>query len=278
MFYLARNLFTMRKLITIIILAITAISCDKKIEKPTWLNQTLVISYNDIVFRFKTNEQDLQAILITSIQPINLKADYQNGVLKVYPINKGGIIEGKAQICLRNNKTSFFYDVEIKNGTKAVFRKDYRSPKTLNPDSSLIQQRIVYRVDEFRNVTSYNNNLLFFEDNLKASTKAGTYQTEKNNPLNAYYVQAGSCNKINIIFKKNIDKNIIEVIAGPLMDNFNNLIADGTLVTFYYQNNYTSIITATTLKGYAQVEILFSRDLVVYAQINQLKSNLLKIK
>jgi hypothetical protein len=268
----------MRKLITIIILAITAISCDKKIEKPIWLNQTSVISYNDIAFRFKTNEQDLQAILITSIQPINLKADYQNGVLKVYPINKGGIIEGKAQIFLRNKKNSFFYDVEIKNDTQVVFRKEYRSPKTLNPDSSLLQQSIVYDVDEFRNLSTNNKESLFFEDNFKVSSKAGTYQTEENNPLNAYYVQAGSCVNINILHKKIMDKNIIQVFTGPLLDNFNNLIADGTLVTFYYQNDYTSTITATTLSGYAQVEIPFSKGLTIYAQINQLKSNLLKIK
>lgn len=268
----------MRKLIAIIILAITAISCEKKIEKPIWLNQTSVISYNDIAFRFKTNEQDLQAILITSIQPINLRADYQNGVLKVYPTNKGGIIEGNAQICLRNNKTSFFYDVEIKNDNQVVFQKDYRSPKTLNPDSNLLQQRIIHQVDEFRNITSNSNHSLFFEDNLKVISKAGTYLIEENNPLNAYYVQAGSCSNINISHKKIMDKNIIQVFTGPLMDNFKNLIADGTLVTFYYQNDYTSTITATTLNGYAQVEIPLSKGLTIYAQINQLKSNLLKIK
>ena len=119
---------------------------------------------------------------------------------------------------------------------------------------------------------------IFFEDNFKVSSKAGTYQTEENNPLNAYYVQAGSCVNINILHKKIMDKNIIQVFTGPLLDNFNNLIADGTLVTFYYQNDYTSTITATTLSGYAQVEIPFSKGLTIYAQINQLKSNLLKIK
>ena len=214
--------------------------------------------YPKIKLEFKTDLKDWTATLITFTQPIKLTTKYEDGKLIAAAVSLNGITEGPAQICLKNKKNIFFYEVSLQNDfLPSVKYKDYRSPKTLNPDSSLIQQKIIHSIDSFRNIIitpAYKN--YFHEEEISLSPKASITRAIAAEPITAYYVLPGSCINIPVKFNYNDSLQSYVVTAGPLKDKHNNIVANGTKLNFIYNDDeQTSVIEVSLLNGFAKTSI-----------------------
>lgn len=268
----------MRNMILYSLLFILGFSCKPNQQKPLWLNPRSVLDFHFNELKFSCKAGNWTALLLTSVQPILLKSSYEKGILTIHSPIKGGAIAGAALVCLLRNDESFYYPVQLINKRADTSTIVFRSPKTVNPDSSLVQQRIHYQIDEYRNISAAKNTQLFDENDVLLRPKTGTYRTEDNNPLTSYYVQAGSCVRIPLNSSLNRIEKVFEITAGPLKDKDGNLIADGTLVTFVFQNEQVSTMEVSTVNGFAISKIPAISSYKMYAQINHLKSKKLFLK
>ncbi len=248
----------MTRLVVYIIFLLLLSACNKPVDKPVWLNPQPVISYPDVQLQFESKTNNWSASLVSFIQPIPLSVKYSPDGFTVLNENKNGVIEGPAQICLSCGNQHFYYQVNLINKDwSAVSHKDYRSPKTVNPDSSLHQQRIVHDINQYRNLLyTEKKSQYFFEENIMLAPKAGKYLAIRNEPLSAYYIQPGSCVNVPVKAIYNKQKDMYEATAGPLQDKYDNQVADGTSVAFIYTDNKaTNRMEAALLQGFATVFI-----------------------
>jgi hypothetical protein len=260
-----------------IILLLTA--CNKRpVEKPVWVNSTDTVHLPGTELEFKTEAKEWVATLLTATQPIQLVTKFSNGKLQVTMLHKSGITEGPAEICLLLGKQYFYYPVLILNEAPIAFiNKEFRSPKTVNPDSGLHQQRIVHSYDVYRNILlAQPNHDYFFEEEIALTPKAGVYRGVKNEALSSYYVQPGSCTSIPVkaFYKKEISGYY--VTAGPLKDKANNTVADGTLVAFIYTDEAQRYrMEASLLNGFANVVIpaASTKHYTLKATVNETSSD-----
>jgi hypothetical protein len=250
---------------------------NKAVEKPAWINSTSLLSIPADSLIFKAKERNWEAGILSFTQPIPLKISYTDSGFILTQKTKYGAIEGPAQIVVSNGKRHFYYPVNLLNKEWSVITdKDYRSPKTVNPDSGLKQQRIIHTVDHWRNLLYTKQKLTYFlEQEITLSPKAGTYRAIANEPLTAYYVQPGSCIRINIKSVYNKEKELFTVTAGPLTDKYNNIVADGTLVSFIYSDSaQTWRMEAALLDGMATVYIpAAGKKYRLQAKVNETISN-----
>lgn len=261
----------------ILLLFITACK-NKTVSKPIWINNTTLLSIPADSLIFKAKEKNWKASLQCFTQPISSQLHYTDSGFVIQVVNKEGIIEGPAQLILNYGRQYFYYDVMLVNKQIISTKKDYRSPKTVNPDSSLQQQRIIHQIDKNRNIVSGDGNY-FKEEIITLSPKDGTYRAIENEPLSAYYVQAGSCVSINVKSSYNKERELFSVTAGPLKDKFNNTVADGTLVAFIYSDGtQTHRMEASLLDGVATVFIPSSgKKNSLYAKVNETISNTINL-
>jgi len=158
---------------------------------------------------------------------------------------------------------------------------DYRSPKTINTDSSFKQHQIIHSIDQWRNLSFMEgDSSIFHEDTLLVGHHVGFYRVFQDKPLSSYYVQAGSCKELSLQYEYNEDSNSFEVIVGPLYDDFLNPVSDGTLVIFNYSDGVMFYTKEVQLKGgYAKTEIKYAPNQIIslYAQINETKSQLIEL-
>jgi hypothetical protein len=269
----------MRNLFLHIILLFSLAACkNKAIEKPVWLNESATVQMPDAILQFSSTEKKWKATLQSFTQPIPLQLNYHDSGFVIRLLNQEGVTEGKAQIILDNSKQYFYYDVLLVNKQTSSTKKDYRSPKTVNPDSSLQQQRILHQIDANRNIISINNNY-FFEEEITLSPKAGSFRAIANEPMTAYYVQAGSCVSIIVKSTYNKEKEMFTVTTGPLKDKYNNTVADGTLVAFiYHDGEQTHRMEAVLLDGVANVFIpSTNKKYLLYAKVNETISNTISL-
>ncbi len=237
----------------------TLLACKSSIiEKPVWINEEASITAPDFQLKFNTNIKNWKAVILGFTQPLPLVIQYQDSNIVVSLQNEKGIIEGPAQICLYTNDTYFYYPVNLQNKSFITAdTKDYRSPKTVNPDSSLLQQSILHKIDNNRNlVYAFEKNEYFLEKEISLLPNASISRAIEDKPITAFYVLPGSCTSIPLSGTYNAEKNIFKIIAGPLKDKYNNTVADGTLVSFIYTNNIkTCRMESTLLNGFAYINI-----------------------
>lgn len=258
---------------TTLLLLLTA--CNNKTAiKPVLLNKTATVQMPDDVLHFSSVDKNWNATLQSFIQPIPVKIYYHDTGFDIQLINNEGVTEGRAQIILNNDSQFFYYDVILVNKHNNRTEKDYRSPKTINPDSSLQQQRIIHQIDGNRNIVSKDRNF-FKEEIITLSPSSGTFYAIANESLSAYYVQAGSCVSIHLKYTYNKEKKIFTVTADSLKDKYNNNVADGTVVAFVYSNGIQTFRReAALLNGSASVFIPTSKNkYTLFAKVNETNSN-----
>lgn len=276
----------MRNLLTLFFLLAILCSCNNSpITKPHWLNlkDTLIVPNDKMVFL--SPNAYWTVTLLTPIQPITLPVTAGNGHYFTSSLNHvNGITEGPAEICIAQEKLCYHYSVYLLNKkVDTIIHKDYRSPKTVNPDSSLHHQRMIHNLDKYRNILSFQKNKsnFFFEDNIYLPPKTAIYRADEKQPITSYYVQPGSCTNINIKTVYNKEKGEYSIVAGPLQDKHNNFVANGTLVTFIYKNAFETTQTeAAVINGYASIYIPSqkSKEYVLWAKINNTASNIITLK
>jgi hypothetical protein len=254
---------------------------SRQTEMPVWANSVDTITLPAPQLIFKTANKDWNATLLTFVQPVKLATSFINGRLFVDVANTGGVLEGPAQICLSSGRSQYYYPVYILNKPSKTVTREYRSSKTVNPDSSLTQQRIIHSIDANQNLISLNKNEYFFERIISITPIAGTYHIVKKQGLSAYYVQPGSCKTILVkgVYRK--ENRSFYVTAGPLKDRYVNIVANGTLVRFTYKD-LSGIHQAESLllNGYASISIPAQKgdQYIVKASVNETVSNSINLK
>ena len=272
----------MRKLFLHIILLLSLAACrNKAMEKPVLLNKEKIISVPGDSFSFQSNEKNWQAVLLSFTQPVPLQIDYTSDGFILQLQHEFGITEGPAHIILSKNNQHFIYEVNLQNESYgSITEKDYRSPKTVNPDSSLVLHQMIHSIDEWRNLVYTNQSLQYFsEELLLLAPTAGTFRAQKEKPITAFYVQPGSATAVNVNAVYNKAENVFEVTAGPLKDKYNNTVANGTTVAFIYtdgQNHYR--MEAALQNGTASVKIPSNKKTYsLYAKVNETISNTIQL-
>lgn len=272
----------MKQFIQLYIIALLLISCaNKHVEQPVWLNQkpVVVIPIDSLIFCAANN--DWKISLQGFIQPIPVQLKKTNKGFVIQLVNTAGITEGRAILTLAHKGNTFYYDIILKNKisqTKHAY--DFRTPKTVNTDSSLQQHRVIYSMDEWRNILPDKGSLQYFAESIIAqSSKVITRRAQENNPLSAYYVQAGSCTSISIQSIYNKKENVFVVSTIPLKDVYGNMVANGTIIVFEYSDGQTTYqMNSTVLNGCATVKIPDGKKTYrVRAKVDKVASPVIKL-
>jgi hypothetical protein len=265
----------MRNYLAYILLLISSAGCQSRATNyPVWLNKKEIVKLPADTLLFQAAGKHWNATIRSFIQPIQLNIVYSGTGFYLVSKNGFGITEGPAQLILNNGKQDFQYDLALQNSSAGnISLKDYRSPKTMNPDSSLAQHRMIHFVDEWRNTSGIGESSKpFSESIIHIDPSAGTYRAQPDNPLSAYYVQAGSCTHIEVQSSYKQSLNTFEVSAGPLKDKYNNKVADGTMVVFIYNDGIqTYRMEAALLNGFAKISIPAekNRTYTLTAKVNE---------
>jgi hypothetical protein len=227
----------------IVVLMLLTSCNNKNINKPVWLNASDTVFIPAGGLHFKADGKNWQASFLTTTQPVSLK---------IIETEKG------FTLCLSHEGKYFYYAVTFINNLPAVVTsKDYRSPKTVNPDSGLLQQRIIHDIDKWCNLSVLKKyGTYFFEQQLTLPPQTAIYRAIEKEPLTSYYIQAGSCNAIPVKAAYDKLRNSYLITAGPLKDKHNNTVANGTVVAFIYTDKtVTNRTEAVLIDGYAVTEI-----------------------
>lgn len=231
----------------------------KKTTAPVWLDHTGMITIpTDTLFFSSPVKDKWTASLLSFVQPVQLEVKPGSEGFIVYLKEKTGITEGPAHLVLQNEKAVFFFPIQLRNSSPGLItEKDYRSPKTVNPDSALHQHRMLYTTDQWRNLRPLHKSTQYFAENiLELTSQTGTYTAQKNNPVTAFYVQAGSVQKIQLHASYQASDNSYTVVTELLKDVHDNTVANGTNVVFSYWNKTMVYkMESLTIDGKASVKI-----------------------
>jgi len=254
------------------------VSCQNKaIQKPIMLSKSPVLSVPINRLEFSSEGKNWDARLYSFGQPVPLKIQYTETGFYLSQKNQSGVIQGPGILYLSAGKYDYFYDVSLVNmDGPTTMISDYRSPKTVNPDSSLSHQKLFFTIDRWRNVVKSDQTAGYFEESeISLPPIVGIYRAQETDPLSSYYVQPGSCTSIPLQADFNMDKSTFHVVAGPLKDAYNNQVADGTVVAFMYEDGaYSFRMEATAHNGSATVDIPVKTNLTytLVAAVNETKS------
>jgi len=244
---------------------------------PVWINESNVVTLPRDSFFFKTKNKNWDASLLSFTQPIPLSFRETNDGFVLTLKSKTGVIEGPGLLRLSNGKQQVYYELNLRNESFGfISHKDYRSPKTVNTDSSRQQQRIVHSIDQWRNIISaYPTSGYFAEDRFTLQPVAGVFYAQKEKPISAFYIQPGSAISITVHSIYHAAENIFVVTAGELKDEYNNIVANGTVVVFLYNDgeiNYR--MEAFAVNGFATVKIpALNKNYILTANVNQTVSS-----
>lgn len=250
----------MKKTLSLLLL-VWFFSCQSpQVKQPIWINPLQEWRESDGTMKFEVQPGDWSVLIQTSSQPI--LADYQveEGELRIaYPKDRCFIV-GQAFIVLELEEKSFAFPVilnpELENGKL----EDIRSPKTLNTDSSLVQQQMRYSFGRGGNLVPLANGELFEERYISQSNKIGTFVGESDTQLSSFYITAGTPESIPMTIQIDEIQNEFTVLAGPLKDVFQNQISNGTLLTFTIRNSgKTWIIEEVAREGFVRVRLSAER-------------------
>lgn len=272
----------MKKLILHIMLLSLLAGCkNKSVDKPVLLNKKTLVAVPQEVFSFQSKEKDWTAVLMSFTQPIPLQIEYTKDGFLLRLQKQYGITEGTAQIILLKNKQHFIYEVTLLNNSLGnISEKDYRSPKTVNPDSGLVSHQMIHNMDEWRNLIVLKNTQTYFKEVLLSlQPTAGTFRAQKEKPITAFYVQPGATVAINLNALYNKEEKVYKVTAGPLKDKYKNTVANGTNVAFIYTDGQKHFRMETALQnGTAAVKIPASgKPFSLYAKVNETFSSTIQL-
>lgn len=251
-------------------------ACEETIEKPLRVNETSNFVFSKDTMHFKSNRKNWSAILYSFTQPIILTVVPEKEGFYMTTNRKTGITEGPANLCLINGDKRYFYTFNLMNKLDTTtLLVDYRSPKTVNPDSCLNQQSIRYCLDNYKNIKLWDNIHYFQEKEYILPPIAKTYRAIDSQPITAYYMQPGSCVLIPIHYRFISEKNQYEVTVGKLLDKYGNNIANGSLIRFIYTGGEKNYRQESMVKdGYASAIIpaIDNPTYTLYAETNSVKS------
>lgn len=274
----------MKTVFRLTFLLLVLAGCNKStVQKPVWVNPQAILSVPIDSLVFQSASKNWNAVLLSFTQPIPLTVlPLENGFRLKQATGYGGT-EGPARLVLSCNGQSFYYPVFLRNKTfSQIDEKDYRSPKTVNVDSSLQQQRLVHSIDAWRNlVYTLNTSLYFLEDSIVLQPRAGVFRAQKEKALSSFYVQPGSPLSVPVRATFLVAPEVFRVTAGPLQDAYNNVVTDGMQVVFLYTDSINHYrMEAATQNGMATVWVPATngQSFALKAMVHQTVSPTLQLK
>ena len=236
------------------------VACHEQVvQRPEWLNARTIIRFPADTLQFRAGGSAWTAALLTFSQPVPLELIPTLYGFKLTAGQPYGITEGPAQLMLASGQQHFYYPCMVQNAdTRQRELMDYRSPKTVNPDSGLHQHRMIHQVDPWRNLvkTGLQEDSYFSEEELTLGPLAGTYRAQEAKPLSAYYVQPGTPVSLPVQWFWDGEESSYVVTAGPLKDAYGNTAANGTRLSFNYRDDTLLYQReATLLDGFATIRI-----------------------
>ena len=222
----------MRKIWSLILLFI---SCtDKFISKPILLNDHFDLSpLNDTII-LKTIAKEWDVNLYGLYQPIPVNTVYKEGILKVIPQNGYLVPSSTIHLLLSFKNNYYIYEFQYINNYQDEFIRTFRSPKTMNPDSSLIQYIQKHTVTELRNIIISDSTKEYFKEyEHSLPSIAGIYNDKHSTPISSYYIQPGSPTELILYISIDSTRKSYSIETNYLTDHYGNEIANGTLISYF---------------------------------------------
>lgn len=252
----------MKQVIISIIVIIFSIGCKKEIAsvrpQPLIYQDTLYPDdYSKYTFLVNPELQWSTSIQ-TFRQTYLIKNEIIDSILSLHISLEETFNEGSAYLILNDGISNYFYPLVLKNNYKRTKWKkfDFRSPKTVNTDSTLQHQSLIYYLDTLQNILLSDTSSYFPFKKISLNTLTEKKQALAFQNLSTYYVNPGNAISIELQYIKNLIKNKYTISTLPLKDKYNNIVTDGTLLTFtILQNKKTIIQEVQTQNGIAQIEV-----------------------
>ncbi|MFC5624359.1 hypothetical protein [Algoriphagus winogradskyi] len=225
---------------------------QEKVTKPEMLNPkaTFVVNLDSLLFEAEAREW--QAWVSTAVQVIYPEVTQHEQQLSISINPKNGVIEGSAYLTLQAGEDQFVYPIYLRNPKETRNLVDLRSPKTVNTDSSMIQQQILYSYDHSGNLSVLEEGVYFKENSIGLNPKTGTFKGITASRQSSFYVDPGTVTEIPLSISIDDYASTVTFKAGPLVDQYKNEVADGTLVLFLFEkDNYQKRIEAVVKDGYS---------------------------
>ncbi len=271
----------MKKALGIFLLLLVYSCQSPPVKEPLWLNPTEEWAEQDEPLKFQVGDGEWKVKIQTSSQPILTDFTISKGELTIpYPTEKT-VVEGMAFILLEQMEASFSYPITLKVDSGNGKLEDIRSPKTINTDSSLVQQQLLYRFGKGGNLVPNDSGFVFQENYLQQTPTTGTFSGDSDTQLSSFYIAAGTPSSIPLSIQYDEVENKYRVQAGPLQDIYENQTPNGTLLTFSIKiDEKTWIIEEVSREGYVRLHLdasKFSGGLI-QANIAQVFSETLQLK
>ncbi|MCH7402269.1 hypothetical protein ACFOUP_18295 [Belliella kenyensis] len=258
------------KKIHFLMLFIWLFSCHRsEIEKPIWVNPVKEWKESDGLMKFKVVPGDWSAIIQTSSHPIPADFSLENDELWVAFPKERLFVSGQAFLVLYLERNSFSFPFFLSLDLKEGKLEDIRSPKTLNTDSSLVQQQMLYAVGKGGNLVPLDNEVFFKEQYIHQGEKVGIFSGASDTNLSSFYITAGTPETLPISAQFEAVQNLFIVQVGPLKDAFQNYVPNGTLVTFSVRTDSKIWIIEEVVKdGFAYIHLSEDRFTAAGIQAN----------
>lgn len=243
------------------LLVLSLFACQKvAVKLPVFINPESIHLTQQDSLKFEVEGENWAVSIQTPVHIIYPEFTQENGQLTVLLTPKEGVIEGSAYVTLYHEEQHFNFPIYLKNQGSEIQLEDLRSPKTVNTDSSMVQQQILYAFDQSGNLTEVKEGSYFQENYLELSPKTGIFKGITGSAVSSYYVDPGTVKEIPLTYSVDQINQTLTIKAGPLLDQFQNTVANGTLVIFLVEKEgKTTRLEAVVQEAYSQFTFPLSR-------------------
>ena len=250
--------------------------------KPKLLNTSFILRpYKDAI-HFRLPYKSWKIEVYGSVQPIPFVISHIDDLVTIVPKYSLSIPTSFLHVVLSTGNNFYVFRFQYQNHLQTVSNRKYRSPKSINTDSVLLQYSLEHTISTNRNIIYRPINDSYFEEKaLMIDPLAGTFTEDVNDPRSSYYVQPGSPAEITLTYSYDSTNGFYRILTNSLVDLFGNKVANGTSINYYVKNRkYYKIYEQITIDGVSSI-IFQNHDVdsvQIMATIGILKSNILYIK
>ncbi len=254
---------------------------QEQLIKPKLLNTSFILRpYRDTIY-FRSPYKAWNIEVYGSVQPISFIYSHLDDVLTIVPKYCLSIPASFIHVVLSTGNHFYIFRFQFQNNFQTVSNRKYRSPKSINTDSALIQYSLEHTISSNRNIIYRPIHDSYFEEKaLMIDPLAGTFTEDVNDPRSSFYVQPGSPSEIKLSYYYDSTNGYYRILTNSLVDIFGNTIANGTAITFYVKNRKHYKIYEQVIIGGVSSIVVQNNDVdtvQILAKIGILNSNLLCI-
>ncbi len=237
------------------------------------------ICSQEMVLKGENLEGIQEVYLYTSVQNSPMDFKTENDTIHIKSKDNTNCFSGPAFIIVSTDLQKVVLPFEIPSEDQVLIQNDFRTPKTLNTDSLVAQQSIVYEIGTHRSLLPQAKHYAQ-ETYYQFTPKDTTLRAREGDPKTAFYIEAGSVKDIKITLinpKANTQKYIK---SNLLQDSYGNTIRNGTEgKLFITSKSGTQILRSYSQEGIMKFPLPNTIALPVnaYLEIGAYRSKPLKI-